>query len=118
MDRALLAAALGIIASYSAVWDVNWVRVVFCDEVSYDQGYKETAEIAVSVKVRGRGGTVLQPKVELLETARDFPKDAPLLVISDCECDRLNFYGVDHALLVLRGKSLPFPPKGPIFNPE
>ncbi len=115
MDRALLAAALGSIASYSVARDVNRVRVVFCDAEPYDQGYMEAADIAGSVRVRGRGGTVLQPGVELLEHAEDFPKEAPLLVITDGECDRLNLYGRDHAFLVPRGKSLPFPPKGPIF---
>jgi len=118
MDRALLAAALGDIASYSAARDVNRVRVVFCDAAPYDQGYMEAADIAGSVRVRGRGGTVLQPGVELLEHAADFPKEAPLLIITDCECDRLNFYGRDHAFLVPRGKSLPFPPKGPVFYLE
>lgn len=118
MDRALLAAALGAIASYSAARDVNRVRVVFCDAAPYDQGYMEAADIAGSVKVQGRGGTVLQPGVELLEQARDFPKEAPLLIITDCECDRLNLYGRDHAFLVPRGKSLPFPPKGPVFYLE
>ena len=118
MDRSLLAAALGAIASYSAARDVTRVRVVFCDAAPYDQGYMEAADIAGSVKVRGRGGTVLQPGVELLEQAKDFPKNAPLLVITDCECDRLNLYGRDHAFLVPRGKSLPFPPKGPVFYLE
>lgn len=115
MDRSLLAAALGAIASYSAARDVNKVRVVFCDAAPYDQGYMEAEDIAGSVKVRGRGGTELQPGIELLEQAQDFPKDAPLLVITDCECDRLNLYGRDHAFLVPRGKSLPFQPKGPVF---
>ena len=78
----------------------------------------EAADIAGSVKVRGRGGTVLQPGVELLEHAPDFPRQAPLLVITDCECDRLNLYGRDHAFLVPRGRSLPFPPKGPVFYLE
>ncbi len=118
MDRALLAAALGSIASYSAARDVSRVRVVFCDAAPYDQGYMEAADIAGSVKVRGRGGTVLQPGVELLEHAPDFPRQAPLLVITDCECDRLNLYGRDHAFLVPRGRSLPFPPKGPVFYLE
>lgn len=118
MDRSLLAAALGSIASYSAARDVNRVRVVFCDAAPYDQGYMEAADIAGSVKVRGRGGTVLQPGIELLEQAADFPKDAPLLIITDCECDRLNLCGRDHAFLVPRGRSLPFPPKGPVFYLE
>ncbi len=118
MDRSLLAAALGAIASYSAARDVNRVRVVFCDADAYDQGYLEAADIAGSVKVRGRGGTVLQPGIELLEHAPDFPKQAPLLIITDGECDRLNVYGRDHAFLVPRGRSLPFPPRGPVFYLE
>ena len=118
MDRGLLASALGAIASYSAARDVNKVRVVFCDAVPYDQGYMEVADIAGSVRVRGRGGTVLQPGVELLEQAKDFPREAPLLIITDCECDRLNLSGRDHAFLVPRGKSLPFPPRGPVFYLE
>lgn len=118
MDRALLAAALGAIASYSAARDVNRVRVVFCDASPYDQGYMEASDIAGSVRVRGRGGTVLQPGVELLEQASDFPKEAPLLIITDCECDRLNLFGRDHAFLVPRGRNLPFPAKGPIFYLE
>ena len=118
MERGLLAAALGAIASYSAARDVNRVRVVFCDAAPYDQGYMEATDIAGSVRVRGRGGTVLQPGVEMLEQAKDFPKEAPLLIITDCECDRLNLFGRDHAFLVPRGKSLPFPPRGPVFYLE
>ncbi len=118
MERNLLGAALGSIASYAAARDVNRVRVVFCDAAAYDQGYMEAADIAGSVKVRGRGGTVLQLGVELLEHAEDFPKEAPMLVITDGECDRLNLYGRDHAFLIPRGKSLPFSPKGPVFYLE
>ena len=43
-----------------------------------------------AILVDGGGGRVLQPGVELLEPASDFPKQAPLLIITDCECDRLN----------------------------
>ena len=118
MDRSLLAAALGSIASYSAARDVKQVRVVFCDAAPYDQGYMEASDIAGSVKVRGRGGTVLQPGIELLEQAPDFPKGAPVLIITDGDCDRLILHGRDHAFLIPRGRSLPFPPKGPVFYLE
>ena len=40
-------------------------------------GYLAVEEIAGRVKVRGRGGTVLQPGIRLLERADDFPTDAP-----------------------------------------
>jgi predicted metal-dependent peptidase len=73
MDRALLAKALGAIASYSLAREVPAARVVFCDAAAYDQGYMPPEQIAERVRVRGRGGTVLQPGIDLLEQAADFP---------------------------------------------
>lgn len=116
MDRHLLAAALGSIASYSQARDVNHVRVVFCDAMAYDQGIMSPDEIAGAVKVRGRGGTRLQPGIDLLNHDPSFPKDAPLLVITDGECDRLSFAGRSHAFLIPSGCSLPFHAKGPVFR--
>ena len=116
MDRSLLAAALGSIASYSESRDVNHVRVVFCDAAAYDQGIMSPEEIAGKVKVRGRGGTVLQPGIDLLDRDEKFPKDAPLLIITDGECDKLKLYGRTHAFLVPWGNRLPFVPKGPVFR--
>ena len=116
MDRALLAAALGSIASYSQAREVHHVRVVFCDAAPYDQGIMHPEEIAGAVKVRGRGGTVLQPAVDLLNRDPKFPKDAPVLIITDGDCDRLTLRGRNHAFLVPAGNRLPFPPKGPVFR--
>jgi predicted metal-dependent peptidase len=116
MDRGLLAAALGSIASYSQARDVHHVRVVFCDAAAYDQGVMSPEDIAGAVKVRGRGGTVLQPGIDLLDSDPKFPKDAPLLVITDGECDRLNLRGREHAYLIPWGNRLPFVPKGPVFR--
>ena len=116
MDRALLAAALGSIASYSQAREVHHVRVVFCDAAPYDQGIMHPEEIAGAVKVRGRGGTVLQPAVDLLNRDPKFPKDAPGLIITDGDCDRLTLRGRNHAFLVPAGNRLPFPPKGPVFR--
>lgn len=53
MERGLLAAALGSIASYAESRDVHHVRVIFCDAVAYDQGIMAPDEIAGTVKVRG-----------------------------------------------------------------
>jgi hypothetical protein len=82
MDRSLLAKALGAIASYSISREVPYVRVVFCDAAVYDQGYMAPEAIADSVKVRGRGGTILQPGIDLLDKTEDFPKNGPLLINS------------------------------------
>lgn len=97
-------------------WDVERVRVVFCDVVPYDQGFMDPADIAWAVQVRGRGGTRLQFGIDLLEDAGDFPKDAPLLIIADGFCERLNLRGREHAYLIPWGNHLPFPPRGPVFK--
>jgi predicted metal-dependent peptidase len=115
MDRALLAKALGAIASYSIAREVPAVRVVFCDAAAYDQGYMPPEAIAGRVRVRGRGGTVLQPGIDLLDRAKDFPKDAPLLVITDGQCDRLQVRR-EHAFLLPEGRHLPFRPRGKVFR--
>ncbi|NUO98635.1 MAG: hypothetical protein HOV96_34945 [Nonomuraea sp.] len=114
MDVKLLGKALGAIASYAAARDVPRARVVFCDAMAYDAGYLPVEEIAGRVRVRGRGGTVLQPGVRLLERADDFPPDGPILVITDGECDVLRIRR-EHAFLVPQGSPLPFRPRGPVF---
>ena len=91
--------------------------MVFCDAVAYDEAYLAPEAIAGRVRMRGRGGTVLQPGVDLLERAEDFPKDGPVLVITDSACDVLRIRG-DHAFLLPKGRSLPFSPRGPVFRIE
>ncbi len=73
--------------------------------------------IADCVKVKGRGGTVLQPAVTLLEQSEDFPKDGPLLIITDGWCDRLSIRR-EHAFVLPKGHHLPFVPKGDVFYIE
>ncbi|MGD8451344.1 MAG: peptidase [Phycisphaerae bacterium] len=115
MDHKLLGKALGAVASYAVSRDVPTVRVVFCDAAAYDQGYLPPDAIADRVKVRGRGGTILQPGITLLEKAEDFPRAGPILIITDGWCDRLRTRR-PHAFLLPEGRSLPFVPKGPIFR--
>ncbi len=115
MNRDLLAKALGTIASYSISRDVPAVRVVFCDAATYDQGYLPPEAIADRVKVKGRGGTILQPAIDLLEKAEDFPVNGPLLIITDGFCDRLHIRR-EHAFLMPEGRHLPFVAKGKVFR--
>lgn len=117
MDTKLLGMALGAIASYSLSRDVPLVRVVFCDAAAHDQGYLAVEAIADRVTVKGRGGTVLQPGIDLLEQAGDFPKEAPLLIITDGYCERLTVRR-EHAYLLPKGRHLPFVPKGKVFRME
>jgi hypothetical protein len=73
-------------------------------------------EVAGRVKVKGRGGTVLQPGIDLLRNAEDFPKEAPILIITDGSCDKVTLGNRDHAFLIPKGASLPFVPKGDVFR--
>ncbi|HVY62688.1 MAG TPA: peptidase [Planctomycetota bacterium] len=116
MEPATLAKALGAIASYAEAHEVPAVRVVHCDASPYDQGYLRPEAIGgARVAVKGRGGTVLQPAIDLLERAPDFPSDGPILVITDGLCDRLAIRR-SHAFLLPAGRSLPFLPKGEVFR--
>ena len=107
--------ALGAIASYAAEREVPYARVVFCDAAAYDAGYLSSAEIADRVQVKGRGGTRLQPAVDLLEHAADFPKDGPILIITDGQIENRLMVRRKHAYLLPRGKRLPFQTKAEIF---
>jgi len=115
MNAELLGKALGAIASYALARDVPAARVVFCDAVAYDAGYLAVEDIAGRVKVRGRGGTILQPGVDLLQRAPDFPADGPILIITDAYCDHVRPRR-EHAYLVPRGARLPFVASGPVFR--
>lgn len=115
MERTLLAKALGAIAGYSMAREVPAVRVVFCDAATYDQGYMAPEAIAQRVTVKGRGGTVLQPAIDLLERAPDFPERGPLLIITDGWCDRLRVRR-EHAFLMPEGARPPFVARGPVFQ--
>jgi predicted metal-dependent peptidase len=115
MDRQILGKALGAIASYSIAREVEAVRLVFCDAAPYDEGYVRPEDVAGRVRIKGRGGTILQPGLDLLDEARDFPKDGPVLIITDGFCDVLRVRR-DHAFLIPAGGGLPFPPRGPVFR--
>ena len=103
------------IASYAAAKEVPCARVVFCDAKAYDAGWLAPEDIAGRVEVRGRGGTILQPGVDLLLKAKDFPKDAPILIIADGYIEKNLSVHREHGFLIPRGNHLPFRAKGKVF---
>ncbi|MGC6404762.1 MAG: DUF2201 family putative metallopeptidase [Candidatus Comchoanobacterales bacterium] len=115
MDHHVLGRVLGAIASYSLSRDVSRIRLVFCDAGTYDQGYIAPEDLLERVKIKGRGGIVLQPGINLLEKAEDFPKDGPILIITDGGCDKLSIKR-EHAFFVPSYGRLPFAPKGKLFR--
>ncbi|MBL8555170.1 MAG: hypothetical protein JNL41_12885 [Phenylobacterium sp.] len=114
MSPRLLARALGAIASYALSREVPWVRVIQCDAGVHDAGYVEPEALMGRVEVRGRGGTVLQPAIARLESDARFPKDAPILIITDGACDVLTIRR-EHAFLMPEGARLPFRTEAPRF---
>ena len=115
MDTKMLGYALGAIASYSAAREVPYARVVFCDANAYDAGYMAPEDIAGRVAVKGRGGTILQPGVNLLLAAKDFQKDATILLITDGYIESQMRIPREHAFLIPKGHRLPFRAKGKMF---
>ncbi|OKL50860.1 vWA domain-containing protein [Buchananella hordeovulneris] len=115
MDRRSLGRALGAIAAYAEAKEVAAVRLVCCDAAAYDLGWLPANEIAGRVELKGRGGTILQPGIDLLERAADFPKNGPVLIITDGLCDQVQVRR-DHAFLLPPGARLPFPPRGEVFE--
>mgnify|MGYP000193891040 FL=1 len=77
--------------------------------------YLAPEDIAGRVKVTGRGGTILQPGVDCLEQANDFPKDGPILIITDGEIENDLKIRREHAFLLPRGNRLPFRARGEVF---
>jgi len=118
MQREDLGKALGAIVSYSQVQGVKYVRLVYCDAMPYDEGYVTIDSLATRVSVRGRGGTVLQPAITLLETRQDFPADSPILIITDGFCEDNLQIKRDHAFLLAPGGRLPFSTSKPVFRME
>ncbi|MFD5520847.1 hypothetical protein [Streptomyces sp. NPDC127066] len=78
MDAVLLGKAMVSIASCATARDVPAACVVFCDAAAYDAGDLPVETVAERVRARGRGGTVPQPAVRLLEQAPGFPTDSRL----------------------------------------
>ncbi len=91
-------------------------RIIFCDARATDAGYMAPEDIAGRVEVTGRCGTVLQPGVDALIRADDFPQKGPILIITDGEIEDNLHIGREHAFLLPKGCRLPFRAKGSVFH--
>lgn len=121
MDLNLLGKAIGAIASYSLARDVYAVRLICCDAMAYDLGWVEPEQLQYRFTVKGRGGTVLQPGVDVignLMSRGDFPKIGPVLILTDGGCESDLSVAHEHAFLLPAGRSLPFRARGEVFFVE
>lgn len=115
MDKRILAQGIGAMISYALAKEVYSIRLVFCDAAAYDEGYVTTQTLLDRVQVKGRGGTALQPGIDLLEKAADFPKDGPILIITDGEIENRLEIRRTHAFLLPKSRRLPFTSRGEVF---
>lgn len=115
MSNEEIGKALGAVASYAASREVLAARVVFCDASAYDAGYMTPDDIAGRVKILGRGGTRLQPAIDLFQRAKDFPKDGPILIITDGGIEDHLDIKREHAYILPAGYRLPFKARGEVF---
>lgn len=119
MSLQLLGKALGAIASYALAHEVFAVRFICCDAQAYDRGWVEPDALLHHFTLQGRGGTIIQPAVDLLSQLvrkGEFPSSGPLLLITDGYCeDRVNV-AAEHAWLLPAEHSLPFIPRGKVFS--
>lgn len=118
MCSAQIGLALGAIASYAFSKDVPFVRIIFCDAEATDAGYMAPEDIAGRVEITGRGGTILQPGVNAIEGAKNFPVNGPILIITDGYIEENLKVKREHAYLIPNGNRLPFRAKGKVFYME
>ncbi len=114
MTRQDLGKAIGAISSYAMSREVIAIRLVYCDATPYDAGYVTTESLLHRVEIKGRGGTILQPAINLLEKADDFPPTGPILIITDGYIDHIKIKH-KHAYLLPKGCRLPFKTNKPVF---
>lgn len=120
MDRELLGRALGAIASYAEAREVPAVRLVLCDAAPYDQGFVSPTDLRGVYPVKGRGGTVLQPAVNLLVSRADFPAAAPVMIITDGWCEEELTVPREHCFVLPRKSwkegAIPLRTSAPVFR--
>lgn len=115
MSHELLQRGLGAVVAFASRHGVAQVRLVMCDTVPYDEGFIDIEKLKKPYQIYGRGGTVLQPSINLLERAHDFPEAAPILIVTDGAIDVLDIQR-EHAFLLPGEGQLPFEPQGPVFR--
>ncbi len=111
MEPELIGKCLGAISSYAQAQEVEEVRLIFCDAQPYDEGYILVKNLVNKINVKGRGGTVLQKAVNFLMQAKDFPVNAPILILTDGFIEETLSVPRNHAYCVPNRYNLPFQTK-------
>ena len=103
----ILAEAIGAIGVYALSRNIQQVRIVTSGAGLCDLGMVAADIISHEIASSPRSTPKLQPAIELLDSARDFPTEAPVLILAGMPCDRIGTRR-EHAFLVRKGNRLPF----------
>ncbi len=115
LDRSYAALALGAITTYSLSRSIPSVRLVLSGLDLDDRGQATCDELFQHFKISARSSTTIQPAVELLDAARDFPEDAPLLLLTALPCDKIKTHRT-HAYLVPEDGRLTYQSNAPVIE--
>ena len=107
LPATMLTQVLGAISTYAVSRNVQRVRMVYTGGELRDLGPIAADEMLQHRISLPRSTPLLQPAVQLLDDARDFPGDAPILLISGMPPDRVSTQRT-HAWLIPDASRLPY----------
>ena len=113
--KKLISQAFGAIVSFCIAQDVGYLRVVDCDAAVFDRGIVRPQDLLGNQRICGRGGTVLQSAIDFLDAAQDFPKEAPLLIVTDGAIDDIRCTRT-YALLTPKGARMTHGVQGTVIE--
>ena len=115
LDRTYAALALGAITTYALSRSIPSVRLVLSGMELIDAGPVPCDELVGAFKLAARGNSTIQPGIELLDAARDFAEDAPLLILTAVPCDRVKTHRT-HAYLIPEDGRLTYASTAPLIE--
>ena len=115
LDLSYAALALGAITTYALSRSIPSVRLVLSGLELIDAGQTACDELFQSFRISERSAACIQPAIELLDKARDFPEDAPILVLTGVPCDRIKTQRT-HAYLIPEGGRLTYQSSAPVIE--
>ena len=115
MPPLVQAQALGAITAYALSRNISLIRVLTSGAELEDRGNVAAESLAQPLALSARSSATLQPALNVLEKARDFPEDAPILLVTGVPCDRIKTQR-DHAFLIPDGGRLTYQTAAPVIE--
>lgn len=109
------ALALGAITTYALSRSIPSVRLILSGAELVDESQTACDDLFQRFRISERPTTAIQPAVELLDAARDFPDDAPLLLLTAVPCDRIKTKRT-HAYLIPEDGRLTYHSDAPVIE--